>query len=165
MTNPPLQYPEIYDSEDVQQILQIALARKGEEDELTRQQLWEIAADLDIDTTTIQAAEQDWLERKEIGQNRQAFNLYKRDRFNQKLARYLIVNAFILLIHLLTPANLGWFLYVALFWGLGVASDAWNTFQTQGEKYEREFQKWMFRHEVNKTIKTFWVRLQKALSI
>ena len=80
MTDSPLQYPEVYDSEDVQQILQIALARKGEEDELTRQQLWEIAAELDIDTTTIQAAEQDWLERKTIDQNRRAFDLYRRDR-------------------------------------------------------------------------------------
>lgn len=165
MTDSPLQYPEVYDSEDVQQILQIALARKGEEDELTRQQLWEIAAELDIDTTTIQAAEQDWLERKTIDQNRRAFDLYRRDRFKQKLIRYIIVNGFFLSINWLMAGTFGWSLYILLFWGIGIASNAWDTFQSRGEKYEREFQKWMFRHEVNKTLRTFWSRLQKAWNI
>ncbi len=165
MTESPLQYPEVYDSEDVQQILQIALARKGEEDELTRQQLWEIAAELDIDTKTIQAAEQDWLERKTIDQNRHAFDLYRRDRFKQKLIRYIIVNGFFLAINWLTAGTFGWSLVILLLWGIGIASNAWDTFQSRGEKYEREFQKWMFRHEVNKTLRTFWSRLQKAWNI
>ena len=163
MTDSPLQYPEIYDSEDIQQIIQIALARKGEEDELTRQQLWEIAADLDIDPKTIQAAEQDWLERKTVNQHRRAFDLYRRDRFKQKLIRYFIVNSFFVCFNVLSAGAITWSWYIILFWGLGITSEAWNTFQSKGEKYEREFQKWLFRHEVNKTIQTFWVRLKKAL--
>ena len=163
MTNSPLQYPETYNSEDIQQILQIALTRKGEDDELTRQQLWEIAAELDIDPNTIQAAEQDWLELKALDQNRQAFDLYRRDRFKQKLIKYLIVNSFLLCLNLLTSSGaITWSVYILLFWGIGIAFQAWNTFQSQGEKYEREFQRWMFRHEVNKTLRTFWVRLQQA---
>lgn len=165
MTDAPLQYPEVYDSEDIQQILQIALARKGEEDELTRQQLWEIAAELDIDSKTIQAAEQDWLERKTIDRNRQAFDLYRRDRFKQKLIKYIIVNGFLVSINFLTAGTVGWSLYVLLFWGVGIASQAWDTFHNRGEKYEREFQKWLFRYEVNKTLKTFWGRLQKTWNI
>ncbi|HHP7231573.1 MAG TPA: 2TM domain-containing protein [Xenococcaceae cyanobacterium] len=165
MTDYPLQYPETYDSEDIQQILQIALARKGEADELTRQQLWEIAAELDIDTQTIQAAEQDWLELKTIDQNRQAFNLYRRDRFKQKLTKYIIVNIFFLSLNLLIAGTITWSAYILLFWGLGIAFQGWDAFQSQGEKYEREFQRWLFRHEVNKTLRTFWVRLQNAWRI
>ncbi|MDJ0532001.1 MAG: 2TM domain-containing protein [Xenococcaceae cyanobacterium MO_207.B15] len=165
MTNSPLQYPETYNSEDIQQIIQIALARKGEDDELTRQQLWEIASELDIDPKTIQAAEQDWLERKKIDENRHAFDLFRRDRFKQKLIKYVIINSFLLSINFLMTGAITWSVYILLFWGLGVAFQGWNTFQSQGEKYEREFQKWMFRHEVNKTLRTFWVRLQKAWNI
>ena len=165
MTNSPLQYPETYNSEDIQQIIQIALARKGEDDELTRQQLWEIASELDIDPKTIQAAEQDWLERKTMDANRHAFDLFRRDRFKQKLIKYVIINSFLLSINFLMTGAITWSVYILLFWGLGVAFQGWNTFQSQGEKYEREFQKWMFRHEVNKTLRTFWVRLQKAWNI
>ncbi len=60
MPDSPLQYPEVYTTEDIQQILQIAIARQGEDDQLTREQLWEIAQELDLDPQSIQAAESDW---------------------------------------------------------------------------------------------------------
>ncbi|MEO1690707.1 MAG: hypothetical protein AAFR63_04135, partial [Cyanobacteria bacterium J06631_6] len=54
-------YPDSYSQEDIQEILQIAIANHHTEEELSRQQLWEIAAELDIDASTIQAAEKGWL--------------------------------------------------------------------------------------------------------
>lgn len=87
-------YPESYSSEDIQQILQVAIARREDREEFTREQLWEIASELDIDCTTIQTAEREWLERKETDRKREVFSLYRRQKFQQNFTKYLIVNTF-----------------------------------------------------------------------
>ena len=51
---------ELYVSENAQQILQIAIAKETEAGELTRTQLMEIAAELNISSETMQLAEQEW---------------------------------------------------------------------------------------------------------
>ena len=57
---------EIYRQEDAQQILQLAIARQAEEGELSRVQLFEIAAELNIAPADIQAAELEWFANKGI---------------------------------------------------------------------------------------------------
>jgi hypothetical protein len=162
MSDSSIQYPEIYSSEDIQHIIQIALARKGEDDELTRQQLWEIADELDIDLPTIQAAENQWLQSKTVSQKRQAFDLFLRDRFKQKSVKYLIVNGFFLSLNFLTTGGLSWSLYILLFWSGGLAHSWWKTFHCKDEEYERAFQRWSFRNEVRQTFSTLWQRLYRA---
>jgi hypothetical protein len=162
MSNSPLSYPESYSQEDIQQILQIALARKADGEELTRQQLWEIASELDIDSQSLQAAEQDWLEQKAIQKKRQAFNLYRRNQFKQTLVRYVIINTFLVSFNIAIAGTITWSLYILFFWGLGIALNGWKAYQTQGEEYEKAFQRWDFQNEVKRTLATFWERLQKS---
>ena len=156
------QYPDSYSQEDIQQILQLAIAHHHTEEELSRQQLWEIASELDIDRATIQTAEKDWIERKAIDCQRQAFDLYRREKFKQKLTKYAIVNTFLVSLNFVAAGAITWSLYVLLFWGLGVVLNGWKAYQSQGEEYERAFQRWSFQNEVKQTVATVWTRLQEA---
>ena len=162
MSDYPSKYPESYSPEDIQQILYLALARQGDREEFTREQLWEIADELDISKNTLQAAERDWLQGKIVKQKRHAFNLYRRNELKQKIAKYLIVNTFLVSFNLILVGTLTWSLYVLFFWGLGLSLNAWKTFQSQGEEYERAFQRWDFQNQVKQTVTTFWDKLQKS---
>ena len=155
-------YPDSYSQEDIQQILNLAIAKHHTEEELTRQQLWEIASELDISNAIIQAAERDWLEQKVVDRQRHAFDLYRRQKFNQKLTKYAIVNTFLVSFNLIAAGTLTWSLYILLFWGLGVALSGWRAYQSKGEAYERAFQRWSFQNEVKQTVATVWTKVQQA---
>ena len=156
------QYTDSYSPEDVQQILQRAIVSQQIDEELTRQQLWEIASELDIKNSTIVAAERDWLAQKAINSQRQAFDVYRRQRFQQKLTKYAIVNTFLISFNFLVAGTLSWSLYILLFWGLGVALSGWKAYLSKGEEYERAFQRWNFQNEVKQTMATVWTKLQQA---
>lgn len=162
MSDTTPKYPDSYSQEDIQEILQIAIANHHTEEELSRQQLWEIAAELDIDTNTIQAAEKGWLTQKEGDRLRSQFNLVRRQRFQQKLVKFAIINTFLVFLNLLIAGTLSWSLYVLLSWGLGVALNGWKAYQTSGEEYEQEFQRWSFQNDVKQTVATVWTKVQQA---
>jgi hypothetical protein len=143
---------EIYRQEDAQQILHLAIARQTEEGELSRAQLFEIAAELNISPADIQAAELDWLTHKGVLQEKQSFNLFRKNKFQQRLTKFLIINGFLIALDLLTGGGIGWSLYVLLFWGLGVSLNAWKTFQTSGEDYDIAFQRWKQKRQLKKSV-------------
>ena len=165
MPDSSVQYPESYTTEDIQHILQIAIARKGEDDQLTRQQLWEIAEELDLDPQTIQAAETDWLQLKTIQQKHQAFDRYRYDCFKQKLVKYAVINTFLTAINFSVLNFAPWSIIILLIWSSAIALNAWKTFHLQGEEYERAFQRWNFQNEVKRTVNGLWQRLYKAWQI
>jgi 2TM domain len=145
---------ELYRSEDAQQILQIAIARQAEAGELTRTQLYEIASELNIAPADIQAAEQEWMVRQGESIERTAFDLQRRQRFQQRLAKFAIVNGFLISLDLLGGGGLAWSLYVLLGWGVGMALDAWKTFKLGGEDYEEAFVRWRQRRQLKKSMST-----------
>ncbi len=159
------QYSDSYSPEDIQQILHLAIASKDTDEELTRQQLWEIASELDIKNSTIVAAERDWLAQKSVNRQRQAFDVYRRQRFQQKLTKYTIVNTFLVSFNFLVAGTLSWSLYILLFWGLGMALGGWKAYLSKGEEYERAFQRWNFQNEVKQTVATVWTKLQQAWQV
>ena len=159
------QYPDSYSQEDLQQILNIAIARHHTDEQLSRQQLWEIASELEISNAIIQAAEKDWLEQKLVDRQRHAFNLYRRQKFKQKLTKFAIVNIFLVSLNVIAAGSLSWSLYILLFWGLGIALNGWKAYQTKGEEYDRAFQRWSFQNEVKQTVSTVWTRLQKTWQV
>lgn len=83
-----------YTQEEIQQILNLAIARQAHAGEFTRTQLLEIAADLEISPASLQAAEAEWQQQRSIVQQRRAFDAYRRAKLKRKAGRYLIVNAF-----------------------------------------------------------------------
>jgi 2TM domain len=150
---------EIYRQEDAQQILHLAIARQAEEGELSRTQLFEIAAELNISPTDIQAAELEWVANKGILREQESFNLFRKSKFQQRLTKFLIINGFLMAFDLLTGGGIGWSLYILLFWGLGMALNAWKTFQTSGEDYDIAFQRWRQTRQLKKSFSSLVNRL------
>ncbi len=162
MSASDVQPPQSYRKEEVQEILNLAIARKTEIEELSRAQLWEIAAELDIDIDSLQLAEQDWLLQQQRQQKQGDFDRYRREQLKQKTIRYLIINAFLMLLNFLAAGTLSWSLYLFILLGLPLALDTFKTFQTEGEEYEKAFQKWYFKKEIKASISTLWSRIKTA---
>ncbi|MFO5528126.1 MAG: 2TM domain-containing protein, partial [Cuspidothrix sp.] len=87
-----------YSQEDVQQILQSAIARQVDDNdqEFSYQQILEIATELQISPDILQQAERDWLGKQSEVEQRQAFNLYRQSKFKKRLGNYAIINIFFL---------------------------------------------------------------------
>jgi hypothetical protein len=151
-----------YNQEDIQQILHLAIARQDYEGEFSHEQLLEIAAELEISPENLQAAEQQWLERQGEKQKRQAFNVYRQRKFKKHAGNYAIVSSFLVLLNLVSGGGFSWSLYIVLFWGLALGLKAWNTFVSDGEEYERAFQQWYRRHQLQQSVNTFFNNLLKG---
>jgi hypothetical protein len=157
------QTPYAYHPEDVQQILNLAIARQSDGGELTRSQLIEIAAELNISPESLLEAEQEWLLRRQEWQKHREFNLYRRSQLKKRFVKFVIINIFLVCLNLLTAGQLTWSLYILLFWGLGLGLNAWNTYQQEGEEYERAFQKWYRKHQLTQIANTLYTRINNWL--
>lgn len=154
-----------YSQEDVQQILQLAIARQsGDEKEFSYEVLMEIAAELDISPENLQLAENDWVSKQGEIQHRLAFNAHRQRRFKKRVGNYAIVNTFLLSMDLLTGGGVNWSLYIVLFWGMLVGLDGWNTRQTKGEDYEAAFQRWYRKHQLKSSFNNLVNKFLKATS-
>ena len=151
-----------YNQEEIQQILQLAISRQSYEGEFTREQLLEIAAELEISPNNLQLAEQEWLNKQGEIEKRQAFNAYRWGRFKKSLGKYAIANSFLMLLNIVSAGYLSWSLYILLLWGLGLGLSAWNTFQSDGEEYERAFKQWHLKHQLRESVNSFFHKLLKA---
>ena len=143
-----------YSQEDVQQILNIALAQHPNTDTaLSYAQLLEIADELRIAPETLQLAENKWLVQQSSSAKFQEFDTYRRSKFQDKLGKYTITNACLVALNFLTGFGVPWSLYVLIFWGMGFGLDAWKFFfQRQGQAYQRAFQNWERKQKIHKSI-------------
>jgi 2TM domain len=150
-----------YKQEDVQQILQIAIAR-SQSDEFTRKQLLEIAEELNISSENLALAEQEWLSLQTEQQKRLEFNIYQRKKLSQKLVKYAIVNSFLILLNLVSAGKISWSLYIIILWAIPLVLTAWRTYQKDSEEYEQMFQRWYRNTEIKKTFNNFVIRFLKG---
>jgi hypothetical protein len=164
MNNSETKITRSYQQEDIQQILNLAIARQSSSGEFSREQLLEIATELGISTQTIREAEQEWLVKQGDQQQRKEFNLYRRSQLQQRVAKFLIFNSFLVALNFVSAGVLSWSLYILLFWGLGLALNTWNTFQLQGEEYEQAFQRWNRKQQISTSISNLFNSLVKFLS-
>jgi hypothetical protein len=146
---------DLYAAEDAQRILQIAIAKETESGELSRTQLLEIAEELGIQADTLWAAEREWLGLKDEAQEQLLFQTYRQQKFQHHLVRYSIVNGFLIVIDLLLGGGLGFSLYILLFWGIGLALQAWKTYQRNGYRYQQEFEAWRRNRRVKQSVGKF----------
>lgn len=150
----------LYRVEDAQKILQIAIARQVETGELSRSQLFEIAAELNIAPADIVAAEQEWQIRSGELVEQQAFDRMRYSRFRTRLIRFSIVMGFLVSLNLLTG---GWFSYVIYYlslfiggiWGVGIALAAWKTYGLSEEDYRQAFQRWRQRQQFKRSLSSW----------
>ncbi len=134
-----------YSQDDVQQILQRAIARRTEDsptDTFSRQQLLEMADELGILPQDLEQAETEWLTIQKSTQEHQEFQVYRRGQFRSHLVRYLTVNGFLVALDWVIAPGFSFAQYVLLGWGLGLSLDGWTTFQPESERYQKDFQKW-----------------------
>ncbi len=157
------QGPDTYQVEDIQAILQLAIARRDTDGELTRSQLEEIAADLGIPQTDLVAAEQTWLDLKVETSKKQEFNLYRRHLLKNRVIRFSIINSFLVGLDTLDTGHPSWSLYVLLLWGLFFTLRSWRLWQTSGTDYETEFQKWDRKMQLKESVQTLWQKTQEFL--
>jgi hypothetical protein len=149
---------EFYSQDEVQHILQVAIARQskssGTAEHLTRAQLLEIAEELGISPGELHEAEIEWRAQSGEMQERQAFDQARKGRFQRRVTRYLIVNAFLAGCALLASggASVMGVPYIALLWGMFLALDGWNTYGLKGDRYEDAFRKWQRRHRLKRSV-------------
>ncbi len=134
---------ETYSEEQVDQILRYALARKTNGQDLTRQQVYEIASDMGVSEADFLAAVQEWQSKQAVRKEQVEFDKYRKKSFKSNLLKFAIVNSFLVALNFVTSGRIGWAIYPLLFWGLAVALDAWVTYQSESEEYEKQFQKWL----------------------
>jgi hypothetical protein len=136
-----------YSQEDVQQILQRAIARQPRLGEFTRSQLEEMAAELGISPQELEEAEREWRAWQQLTNQQREFQRYRQRQFYQLLGRYAIVNSFLVGLDWLSGGGLSWSLFILMGWGLAVALKGWSTCQTEGEHYEKEFRQWQKKRQ------------------
>lgn len=151
-TSPTSQSRQFYRQEDVQEILQLAIAREYDSAELTREQLVEIADELGISAENLALSEQEWLANQGEWRERESFNLLRQQRLQRNVTRYLIVNGFLVAINIIATGGISWSLYVALGWGLFLALNARKLLQTRGDDYESAFQLWRRKRRLQRSM-------------
>ncbi|HEY9700332.1 MAG TPA: 2TM domain-containing protein [Trichocoleus sp.] len=147
---------QLYSHEAAQQILHLAIVRQVEAGDITREQLLEIAAELDISSKDLAIAEQEWLTQQGELAERQAFNELRWSKFRHRFGKFAIVSAFLAI--LVFGMGWLWLKYLILFWGVGVALEGWKVYQLSGEAYENAFQKWRQRRQLKKSVNRLFGR-------
>lgn len=109
-----------------------------------------------------QAAESEWLAQQSNNQKRQEFNRYRRRKLQKRFGNYAIVNSFFVLLNLIGAGELSWSLYILLFSGLDLSLNSWNTYQSQGEDYERAFQIWYRQNKLKQSVSNLLNKWLKA---
>ena len=153
---------DLYASEEAQQILQIAITKDTESGELTRVQLAEIAAELNIAPETLWSAEREWITMQSESSQQAVFNQQRRQRFQHHLMRYGIVNAFLLLLNLLMTGGTGFVGFVAITWGIALTLHGLRAYQSNGYRYQRDFEKWRRRQQVKRSVSNLFSRFLGA---
>ncbi|OLP15999.1 hypothetical protein BST81_23355 [Leptolyngbya sp. 'hensonii'] len=110
-------------SEEIQQILERAMARQ-QDTEFSEQQLQDMASELGISATALEAARQEWLQERKIVYQRQDVRTERQRKFQSHLASYVLVNTFLILLNLVTTPRYFWAIYPLLGWGLGLGFHA-----------------------------------------
>jgi 2TM domain len=145
-----------YTPADIQEILNLALTKQSANGELefSHEQLVEIAAEMNIDPSTLQSAELDWSKQNGLSKQQQEFDRHRRQQFINTLARYGIVNTALVGVNLLVLGGTSflWSAYILLFWGAGVALKGWQLTQLQGEEYERKLQNWNSKRKIRQSV-------------
>ena len=141
---------DTYSEEQVDQILRYALAKKTHGQSLTKQQIYEIASDMGVSEADFVVSVQEWQSNQSLSKEQIEFDKYKKKSFKSNLLKFAIISSFFIALNVFTFNSVGWVIYPLAFWGLGVALDAWVTYQPESDEYEKQFQKWLRKQKRNK---------------
>ncbi|HSM80793.1 MAG TPA: 2TM domain-containing protein [Nodosilinea sp.] len=149
----------LYEAEDAQQILSLAIARQTESGALSRSQLLEIADELGLSAADITAAEREWDIKKYELADQQLFDSQRRQRFHHGLSQFVISGSFLLLFLVLTGGVGFWgglvkfLLYLSVApWGLKLSWDAWRIYRPNEYGYRKEFERWRRKQQLKRAL-------------
>lgn len=113
-----------FTSDEVTDIVRRALAGKGAHNDISYDELEDIARQSGISPGQLESAieEQETLGRLEAAKDR--YMKRKRDEFFQHLRAYCIVNGALVLINLMSSPGYLWFFWPLIGWGIGLAFHA-----------------------------------------
>jgi hypothetical protein len=146
-----------YDPEDVQQILNLALAQRSQDDttSLSYAQLLEIAEEMRIPAAALADAERQWLALQGDTSEHEQFQLARQSKFNNKLAKYVVTNSCLVGLNFVAGFGVPWSLYILLLWSIGMGTSAWRFYShREGEKYDRDFHRWQLKQKIQTKIIT-----------
>jgi hypothetical protein len=144
------EHSDLYRQEDAQQILHIAIARQTEAGDLSRLQLLEIAEELNIDPSDIEAAEIEWRSRQSVSADRLAFNQDRWQGYQRKSIRYAVVNGVMLWL------TFSFWVYIAIIWGSALGLKGLRMYLLRGDDYDRALQKWRRKRQLKKSVDS-WI--------
>ena len=156
--------PETYNEEAIQQILKLAMSRQGKSVDLTRSQFREIATKLGISEENLVAAEQDWVWQCQDRDDRLAFDLYRHIQLRRSVVGCIAVNTFLLGINVVLNHTVSWSVFPTLAWGCILTLQAWQTYQNDGEDYDRAFRRWKLGQQIGESFKAITEQLNRTLS-
>jgi len=155
--------PKRYSDEEAREILKRAVDFQQNDDfDFSRDQLLDIGKKMGLSQDAIVKAEREYLAKRggetpviprttsletPVEDEEIAFRRHRMQEFRQHLNSYAIVMTFLLLINLFTGLDDIWVIYPALGWGIGIAFHFFSVRQTEGEEYEKEFDKWVSKRE------------------
>ncbi|MEM9905271.1 MAG: 2TM domain-containing protein [Cyanobacteria bacterium P01_D01_bin.44] len=112
-----------YSHESVEQILRQAsqIDQIDQDSRVSREQLFDMAAELGLSTEVVQTAESQWLNQQAELKREAEQRSRRRKAFRAHLIPYVSVNALLVVINLLTTPHDFWSIYPISGWGLGLA--------------------------------------------
>lgn len=152
-----------YQQEELQEILNVAIARQGSDAKFSHEQLVEIAGDLGISALDLQVAEKEWLSQSGEQKERREFDLYRRKNLQKKVTGYILTSGFLITINLATASTISWAWYILGFWGLTLGVKAWHVFKDNSEDYNEAFHTWQRKQQIRQTVNSLWHRFNKFL--
>jgi hypothetical protein len=84
---------ETYSEEQVDQILRFALAKRTNGQNLTKQQVYEIASDMGVSEADFLASVQEWQSKQSIRKEQVEFDKFKKKSLQSNFLKYAIVNS------------------------------------------------------------------------
>lgn len=165
--------PERYSQEDVQGILQQAIARQVDDVAFSAAQLQSMADELGIQPQVLAQAVAEWRQSQQRGQEIQQFLAYRRGQLKSHGMKYFLVTSGILLVDGLAhghlqmwgPAGLAWPYWLPLVWGLALVWDVWTLVDRDSAAYQKKLNQWRRRQqlhrwgqEVGQTLEALWQR-------
>ncbi|MCH7904655.1 MAG: 2TM domain-containing protein [Armatimonadetes bacterium] len=127
--------------EDVDEILKLAVRRQGGSHGDLRARMLEAADELGISDSDLQQAEDEYLQQKIDRDEFDEFRRKQRREFRQHLFCYVVTNALLVGIDVMADGGIDWAMWSILGWGIGIASHAWATLNSDSQPFQEEFEK------------------------
>ena len=152
-------FPAVYTQEQIQQILNVAIARQAYEGEFSRAQLFEIADELGISKSCLMAAEEICLTQRTESEARLAFDKYRHGQLKKKLERGGYVSCTLLILNAFSGFAWPWSLYLIGLLGLKLIFDAWHIYHQDPDDYEQAFRRWDRKRHLSQFVNRWWTRI------